>query len=70
MKRVEVISSDIKTVGYDYNNNILEIEFHSRGIYQYYNVSEDAYISLINASSKGSFFHKNIKDRYTFHQIR
>ena len=39
MIRNDVISSNLKSIGYDSASCILEIEFHSGGIYQYSQVS-------------------------------
>lgn len=40
MERVRVILSNLKDVGYDSGHLILEIGFHSGGVYQYFNVPE------------------------------
>jgi len=64
MNRQSVSSSNIASIGYDSRSQTLEIEFHSGGIYQYYNVSKSLYEDLMRASSHGSFFHENIKGRY------
>ena len=68
MERVNVSSSNITSVGFE--GNILEIEFHGGEIYQYAGVSEAVYHELISAGSVGSYFHANIKDKYTTTQIR
>jgi hypothetical protein len=70
MDRQRVSSSNIESVGYDSNDEILEIKFHSGGVYQYLNVPREKYESLMNASSKGSYFAKFIKDRYRYKRIR
>ena len=70
MVRQRVSSSNISSIGYDINSNILEIEFHDGGIYQYHGVSESAYNSLMSAASHGSYFSNFIKDRYNYRQIR
>lgn len=70
MNRHPVVSSNLSSVGYDSVTRILEIEFNSGGIYQYGNVPETVYSGLISASSKGSYFHDNIKDRYGYTKIR
>lgn len=62
MKRTFVRSSDIRSVGYE--NNTLEIEFNSGGIYQYQGVPQEQYHNLISADSCGKYFHKNIKPVY------
>jgi hypothetical protein len=70
MNRIPVNSSNIYSVGYDKTYKILEIEFHSGGIYQYSNISYDIYNQLMNASSKGQFFHRFIRDKYPTKKIR
>lgn len=70
MNRQLVSSSDIHSVGYEAESQTLEIEFHSGGIYRYANVSEAICRDLMQASSKGSYFHRNIKDRYPTTRIR
>ena len=69
MDRQPVRSSNICSVGYEVGSQMLEIEFHSGGIYQYSGVPEVIYRDLMRASSKGSYFHQNIKDLYPFIQV-
>ena len=56
------------SVGYDGDSMTLEIEFNN-GIYQYYDVPEDIFQELINASSIGSFIHQNIKNNYSYSPV-
>ena len=70
MNRTLVNSSNINSIGYDETEKILEIEFHGGGIYQYSNVGNDIYHQLMNASSKGRFFHRFIRDKYPTKKIR
>lgn len=53
MTRTPVTSSNVKSVGYDPNTRTLEVEFNSSGVYQYGNVSEGEYQSLLQAESVG-----------------
>lgn len=69
MIRQAVRSSDLKSVGYDKQQKILEIEFHSGGIYQYNNVPEAIYSGLMNAPSHGKYFHQFIKDKFPTRRI-
>ncbi|MBZ9570579.1 KTSC domain-containing protein [Methanobrevibacter sp. TMH8] len=69
MNRDNVVSSNINSIGYDSATKTLEIEFHSGGTYQYYDVPESEYNGLMAASSHGSYFHANIKNRYTYKKI-
>ena len=70
MDRQPVRSSNIRSVGYQPNAQILELEFHSGGIYRYSGVPEMICTNLMRAESKGSYFHKQIKDRYPFTRVK
>jgi len=66
---VPVSSSNLRSVGYDPKTRVLEIEFHSGGIYQYSGVPESEYNALMNATSKGSYFAHNIKNNYSTRRV-
>ena len=70
MNRTPVRSSNIRSIGYDPDDGILEVEFHSGGIYQYSGVSESVYQGFMRAPSKGSYFHDHIRDRYPTRRVR
>lgn len=71
MERTFVSSSNLRSVGYDSDEETLEIEFHNGGIYQYFGVPEHRYEGLMNASSKGSYFDSYIKKAgYRYRKIR
>lgn len=69
MKRLSVESSNLASIGYDAENNILEIEFNHGGIYQYFNVPSEVYEELINSASHGKYFAANIKNVYDYVKI-
>lgn len=69
MKRIEVSSSNLKSIGYDWTMNILEVEFNSGAIYQYADVPPTEYVDLTCADSVGKFFNKEIKGNYDFIKI-
>lgn len=64
MTRQPVRSSNIASIGYEPSSQTLEIEFHSRTVYQYYMVTQKLYEDFMRASSHGTFFHEHIKGRY------
>jgi len=66
MIRQPVSSSNLRSVGYDTSTWTLEIEFRKGRVYQYYDVPEDIYNQLVTASSKGTFHHRYIKNRYRY----
>jgi hypothetical protein len=70
MERVNVISSNINSVGYEESSNTLEIEFKSGSIYQYSNIPQEVYNELLQASSIGRYFIRNIRDTYRSYKIR
>lgn len=71
MNRENVSSSNLASVGYDAENKILEIEFLNGGIYQYFNVPDTTYKGLMNASSHGQYFDKNVKKaNYRYKKIK
>jgi hypothetical protein len=61
MERIPVSSSNLSSIGYDLRSAILEIEFHSGGVYQYSGVPEDIYQGLMNAGSHGQYFDQYVK---------
>lgn len=64
MDRNAVKSSNIKSVGYDPLNEVLEVEFISGGIYQYSGFSQDKFDSFINSPSLGRWFAAEIRGKY------
>ncbi len=70
MKRQNVESSDLLSVGYDEDTQTLEIEFNSGGIYQYYSVPQNIYEGLMNASSHGKFFYEYIRGNYHYRKVK
>lgn len=65
MEREYIDSSMIKSIGYDSNACILEIEFSSGAVWQYNDFPEYLWYEFYSSSSKGKFFHANIKNEYT-----
>jgi hypothetical protein len=66
MHRMPVVSTYLKSVGYDARTRTLEIEFHRGGLYHYLGVPVDVYEGLLNAPSKGRYFRTFIGTRYRF----
>lgn len=69
MKRQSVESSNLASVGYDKDNELLEIEFKHGGIYQYFGVPVEVYKELMNADSHGKYFAANIKNDYEYQKM-
>lgn len=58
----------IRSVGYDSKSRILEVEFNSGTIYQYFDVSKKEYEGLMKAKSHGQYFLQNIREIYHYRQ--
>lgn len=69
MIRQPAASSNLRSVGYDAARQILEVEFHSGGIYQYFGVPAGVYGGLMQAGSKGRYFHAFVKDRHSYQKV-
>jgi len=64
------VSTNIRSVGYEAAERILELEFTSGSIYRYFDVPESEYEALMTAPSKGRYLNKNIKDCYQYVQVK
>jgi hypothetical protein len=69
MNRVPVESSVLASVLYLRHLRLLEIEFHSGLLYQYFDVPQRSYMELLAAESKGAYFNAHIRNRFSCKQI-
>lgn len=61
MHRTPINSTSLRSLGYDEPQAILEVEFASGGIYQYYDVSLDDVRNILVAESRGEYFNHTFK---------
>lgn len=65
MRRRKVQSSALQSIGYDPEQQILELEFRDNGgVWQYFNFKQASYKKFVNAESLGNFFVTRIKGKY------
>ena len=69
MERKSIESSMIRSIGFDPNISILEIEFNSGAIWQYSDFSESEWYQFESAESQGKFFNREIKGSYPESQV-
>ena len=69
MKRVPLESSNLRAIAYLYEEQILEIEFHHSGVYQFYRVPVAVFFELLNADSAGRYFNEEVKGHFRFRKI-
>ena len=67
--RVAVRSSNRRSVGYDRWAQRLEIEFRNGRVYAYFEVPEHIHSQLMDAPSKGRYFHYYIKRHYQYRRL-
>ncbi len=67
MKLNEVVSSNIKGVGY--LGEDLIVEYKSGVQYKYKNVPEQVYNDLMSAESKGKYMNANVKGKFEFERL-
>jgi hypothetical protein len=68
-KPLRVASSAIASVRYDPATQILEVEFHSGRVYQYFDVAAEELDALRQADSIGAYFNREIKPRHRVREI-
>jgi KTSC domain len=69
MRVAAVESATLVTVSYDDARELLQLEFCSRAVYQYFNVPAVVHRSLLDAPSKGRYFNEAIRGRFPYRLI-
>ena len=69
MKREQIKSSNISSVGYDRETLKLEVEFLSGAVYEYEDVPLEVYHNLMDAPSVGAYFSKYIKNNFKYRLV-
>lgn len=64
VRMITVMSSNIASVGYDYDKEELHVQFKFGARYIFSKVPESLFEELLAADSKGHFFHVNIKNEF------
>ena len=63
MKMNQVVSSNVKAIGYDIEEELLVVEFLKGTRYEYKNVPAEVYKILLNAESVGKAFHRYVRSQ-------
>ena len=66
MNPTAVESTTLATIAYDAERELLQLEFRDRLIYQYFGVPAEVHDALLRAPSKGSYFNRIIRGRFTY----
>jgi hypothetical protein len=54
----------IRSIGYDAESSILEIEFNNGAVWNYYDFPQAAWYEFDACESHGKYFHGSIKGQY------
>jgi hypothetical protein len=69
LEHVQVVSTNIGSVGYDPNQAILEVSFKGGATYRYYGVPRARFAGLLKARSAGKYFHARIRDSFKWRRV-
>jgi hypothetical protein len=69
MNVTSVESTTLAAIAYDAAANVLQLEFRSLAVYQYFGVPVAVYEELRCAASKGSHFNRVIRGRFPYRLI-
>ncbi len=69
MTRQLIVSTALRSVGYDALAHVLEVELQSGPIYRYFDVPLSVYDALMSAPSKGRYFDDNVQGKYEYRPI-
>lgn len=66
MPPLPVASSLLASVAYDHDRAILQLEFRSGAVYQYFRVPRQSYQELLQADSHGAYFNRHIRSFFPY----
>lgn len=69
MNVTAVESTTLATVAYHDDRKLLQLEFRSRAIYQYFGVPAAVHEALLQAPSKGRYFNRAIRRRFPYRVV-
>ncbi len=70
MKREPVESSALKSIGYNEDKQILEVELlETRKVYKYFEVPLDVYLDFLDAHSLGKYYSMNVREKYDYKEV-
>lgn len=64
-----VASTMASAIGYDSDNEVLQIEFNSGAVYQYSDIDEDTWEDLNSSNALGKYYNQYIKGKYQSQRI-
>ena len=65
---IPVHSSLLASIGYSANAT-LDLEFRSGALYRYFAVPPAVFLGLMAAESKGAYFNRNVRNRFSYKRV-
>lgn len=62
-------SSNIESAEYDDTKRVMTVTFKSGSTYEYDGVGREVYEGLVSSLSPGSYFYRQVKDRFPMRRI-
>lgn len=69
MRRAEVASTSLASIGYDAPSKTLEVEFRSGAVYHYHDVPYATARELAGAQSIGGYFSRRVRGVYGYERV-
>lgn len=69
MNRTAITANGISQVGYEQGSQILEIEFASGNVFQFFNVPEKMFDQFMSSAHKEFYYERNIYERFPYKRI-
>lgn len=69
VEMIQVSSSNVESIGYDEQQQVLYVRFLNGSLYIYKGVNTYEFEGLRDAPSIGSYLHRNIKNVYPYERI-
>jgi hypothetical protein len=66
---ITVQSSNVAQIGYDETNQYVYVRFLNNSLYVYKGVPRQEFEALKNATSIGSYLHRNFKNVYPYERL-
>jgi hypothetical protein len=69
MKRERLVSSSLRSAGYDEHNRVFEVEFLNGDVDQYFGLPPEVYTDFCDAESHGKYYVQFIRDCFDFRKV-
>ena len=69
MERTSITSGNLRALGYDERDSVLEVEFEGGDLYVYRGVPPEIASDLLEAPNAAQVFDDRVRDAFPFHRV-